>query len=305
MQNMKGLLLIVSALICTLPIFAEGIVFADSNVKALCVANWDSDSDGELSMEEAATVTTLGSVFREKNGIVSFGELRYFTGLSMIDSYAFYKSSIETIELPSSVTRIGDYAFSQSNIAGELHIPGTVKDISRYAFYNCKNLTGVVLEEGVQTIGYSCFSGPIAMLSLPASLTYIYNMAINPFASGDSSSGIFVPEGDLYVYAHGTTPAAINQFAFYYVFGEAHLVVPFGSMEAYKAEPGWSHFGEYLQYGDVNSDGNVNNRDVISLRSYILGNNPTPFNVNVADVNGDGTINNRDVILLRNSIMNQ
>ena len=76
-------------------------------------------------------------------------------------------------------------------------------------------------------------------------------------------------------------------------------------MEAYKAEPGWSHFGEYLQYGDVNSDGNVNNRDVISLRSYILGNNPTPFNVNVADVNGDGTINNRDVILLRNSIMNQ
>lgn len=287
------------SLLMSLSSHAQNITFADSNVKALCVANWDSNGDGELSYWEAAAVSTLGNVFRGNKTITAFEELENFTGLTAINDHAFYQSSIEHVAFPSTVMSIGEYAFCQSGISGELRIPGTVRDIDNYAFNGCVGLTAVILEEGVETVGWHAFSGHISVLSLPSTISYMSSMAVDPY---DSS----LPEGDyLYVYAHGTTPAAINEFAFYYVFGEAHLVVPFGSMEAYKAEPGWSHFGEYLQYGDVNSDGNVNNRDVISLRSYILGNNPTPFNVNVADVNGDGTINNRDVILLRNSIMNQ
>ncbi|MBO5615643.1 MAG: hypothetical protein J5932_05925, partial [Prevotella sp.] len=58
------------------------ITFSDNYVKSLCVEHWDSDGDGELSTEEAASVTTLGTVFRENSDIVSFDELRYFTGLT-------------------------------------------------------------------------------------------------------------------------------------------------------------------------------------------------------------------------------
>ena len=73
---------------------AENITFADANVKALCIANWDTDKDGELSTDEAAAVKSLGTVFREKNNIGTFEELKYFTGLTAISDYAFYKSSI-------------------------------------------------------------------------------------------------------------------------------------------------------------------------------------------------------------------
>ena len=48
------------------------IIFADVNVKAICVANWDTNGDGELSEAEAAAVTDLGTVFREKNNIPDF-----------------------------------------------------------------------------------------------------------------------------------------------------------------------------------------------------------------------------------------
>ena len=41
----------------------SAIVFADANVKALCIANWDTDGDGELTVAEAAVVTDLGRVF--------------------------------------------------------------------------------------------------------------------------------------------------------------------------------------------------------------------------------------------------
>lgn len=288
---------------CVLACHASNITFADSSVKALCVENWDSNKDGELSTGEAAAVTSLGSVFRENKSITSFEELRYFTGLTAIDDYAFYQSTIQTLAFPPSVAEIGEYAFSESNIIGELRIPGTVKFINDRAFCKCRQLTSVILEEGVETVGWQSFTGPLHTLSLPSTLTYMSSMAIDPYVNAGSSAGILIPEGDLYVYVHSTTPPAVHKYTFYYMFTDCHLVVPFGAIEAYKAVYAWSRFGEYLEYGDVNMDGYVNNRDVISTRAYILGNNPSPFHEQMADVNGDGTINNRDVILLRNNVM--
>lgn len=299
----KKIMILATAAWCVCAGHAANISFADSQVKTLCVQNWDSNKDGELSEAEAAAVTSLGNVFKGNKNITSFEELRYFSGLSTINDYAFYQSTIQKVAFPTSVTEIGEYAFSQSGISGELRIPGTVKRIRNYAFYTCKQLTSIILEEGVETVGWHSLSGPISTLSLPSTLTSMSSMAIDPYVNAGSSSGIFVPEGELYVYVHSSTPAVIDYFAFYFVFGDGHLIVPYGAKEAYQSAEGWSQFREYLEYGDVNMDGYVNNRDVISTRAFILGNNPSPFHEKMADVNGDGTINNRDVILLRNNVM--
>lgn len=282
---------------------AENIKFADSSVKALCVTNWDANGDGELSTDEAAAVTSLGSVFRGNKTITSFEELRHFTGLAAIDDYAFYQSSLQKVAFPESVESIGEYAFSQSSISGELRVPGTVKNIKNKAFCSCRQLTSVVLEEGVETVGWNSFTGPIRTLSLPSTLTYMSSMAIDPYVNADSSSGIFLPEGDLYVYVHSATPPAINYFAFFYIFGDGHLVVPFGAVDAYKASDAWMQFGQYLEYGDVNMDGEINVKDVVAVSSHIMGNKPSPFNALCADTNGDGEVNVKDVVGISNYIM--
>jgi len=275
-------------------LYAEDITFADDAVKALCVQNWDTDVNGELSMEEAAAVESLGSVFRANKDIVSFEELQYFTGLTAIDDYAFYQSSIQSVAFPPTVESIGQYAFSQSNIGAELRVPGTVKNLGKYAFNSCKQLTKVVLEEGVETIGWHTFSGPIATLMLPTTITFISSMAIDPYVNAEGSSGLFTPEGDLYVYSRAEVPAVINEFAFYYLFWECHIVVPYGTIPAYKAELGWSYFGEYLEFGDVNMDGTVNPYDVKLLRQYLDEGESDEMNEYMADVNGDGVIDELD-----------
>ena len=52
--------------------------------------------------------------------------------------------------------------------------------------------------------------------------------------------------------------------------------------------------------GDINSDGNINVLDVVSLVNIILGYDDDS---NLADINEDGSINVIDVVLLVNLIL--
>ena len=139
------------------------ITFADSNVKAICVANWDTDGDGELSYEEAAAVTDLGQVFRGNTEITSFEELQYFTGLASIGSEAFYNCSnlSGSLYIPNSVTTIGYYAFRNcSGFTGSLTIPNSVTTIGDNAFYGCSGFTGsLTISNSVTSIDSWAFAG--------------------------------------------------------------------------------------------------------------------------------------------------
>ena len=272
-QKKCMVLTIVSCCLAAVPMEAENIKFADANVKAICVANWDKDNDGELSVEEAAAVTSLGTVFRGQKGITTFDELRYFTNVTVIDAYSFSESSIGPV----------------------LTIPGTVKQIGDNAFYNCNRMTTVVLEEGVESIGHNSFFGPVSTLVLPKSLQYMKPMSINPYANADPSSGIFIPVGDLTVITHSLVPAPVNEFAFYYVFGEGHLVVPAGCAETYKTAESWAYFADYIEAGDVNRDGRLDIADVTLLIAFIQGRKHTETEARIADVNGDGVLDGEDV----------
>ena len=145
------------------------IDFADANVKAICVANWDTNRDGELSYAEAAMVTTIGKLFSYNDEITSFEELQYFIGLTSISDDAFHNCTNLTgsLIIPNSVTTIGQYAFlGCSGLTGDMTIPNAVTKIVFGAFWNCSGLTSLTIGNSVTSIGNCAFYNCIGLTSL-------------------------------------------------------------------------------------------------------------------------------------------
>lgn len=93
----------------------EIIAFADANVKKVCVANFDTNGDGELSYKEASEVTEIGEIWGDYTRVIkSFDELQYFTSLERLLHYTFSGcSNLQSVIIPDSVTSIGQYTFNK------------------------------------------------------------------------------------------------------------------------------------------------------------------------------------------------
>ena len=133
------------------------IVFRDSAVKAICVSNWDTDGDGELSYEEAATVSYLGSFTFSNPSIASFDEFQFFKGLASIEDWAFAEcSSLTSITLPENIRQIGRYSFYGCSSLTDINMPESLSSINESAFFGCNSLVSIDIPN-VRTIGEYAF----------------------------------------------------------------------------------------------------------------------------------------------------
>ena len=173
---------------------AENILFADPNVKAICVANWDKNSDGELSKAEAAAVTTLGTVFKNKADITSFDEFQYFTGLTAVEADAFYNASLTSIVLPNTITEIKLRAFSRTRLTS-IQFPEGLTTIGERAFDNAESLEYVKFPQSLEKIDYYAFQATaIRHIFIPQNVTYIGDDVSNPFSGCKKLVSIVVDE---------------------------------------------------------------------------------------------------------------
>lgn len=78
-------------------------------------------------------------------------------GLKKIGEYAFSCSGIESINIPTSVSQIGDAAFSGCEALTQVSWPYSVSNIATRMFEGCLKLKTMVLPEGVKVISDMAF----------------------------------------------------------------------------------------------------------------------------------------------------
>ncbi len=195
----------------------EIIAFADDEVKAICVANWDTNKDGELSYDEAAAVTDIGQSFRF-SAIKIFNELVSFTGLSSIGEEAFYNcSSLTNITLPEGLNSIDSYAFQYCYNLTSITLPEGLNSIDRAAFYECTNLMCINLPESLNFIHWYAFYGCTSLksITLPEGLNSICDYT---FYGCSSLDRVILPE----------SLSSIEYQAFYNCSGLNSITLPGG-----------------------------------------------------------------------------
>ena len=171
------------------------IAFADANVKAICIANWDTDGDGEISYEEAANVSDMGNLFVGQN-ISSFKEFQYFTGLTTSTQVeeAFLNSSLVSLVLPNTLTSTGINMFKGCHYLKNVTLPESLMTINSHTFEGCASLSSITLPESIRFIGDNAFSScrSLSKIKLPEGIRSIGN---NAFENCSKLSSITVPKG--------------------------------------------------------------------------------------------------------------
>ena len=92
---------------------------------------------------------------------------------------SFRNQNIKSYVIPSSVTSIGDHAFSFCRSLSEIAIPSSVTSIGKGAFSCCDSLSEIVIPSSVTSIGDSAFfrCDSLSEIVIPSSVTSIGDSA--------------------------------------------------------------------------------------------------------------------------------
>lgn len=105
-------------------------------------------------------VTTIGNdAMHKKNNLMSY---TLYTGFSFLRG----NFKARSVEIPNTVTSIGEKAFAGCSMLQEINIPESVTVIGEKAFENCMSLSSIIIPASVKSIGKDAFKGCEYLLAI-------------------------------------------------------------------------------------------------------------------------------------------
>jgi len=141
------------------------------------------------SAEEDEDFTIEDGVLTAYNG--AGGNVEIPSTVTSIGDRAFEYSGVTSVIIPDGVTSIGDYAFAQCYILTSIIIPNSVTSIGEAAFDLCEKLTSITIPYGVTRIGRHAFTGTaLTSIIIPDSVT---SLGVEAFRGCESLTNVTIP----------------------------------------------------------------------------------------------------------------
>jgi hypothetical protein len=185
---------------------------------------------------------------------------------------------LTSITIPSGVSKISDWTFSNCTNLTNIIIPSSVTSIGRAAFEHCSGMTSFTIPSSVKSIGSEAFSYCTGLtdFTIPSGVTAIdintfwycsklKSVTIHSGVTKIGSYAFYTCSSLASIYLYSSKPIDISQSA--YVFETVNtttcvLYVPTGLKSAYQAALKWKDFMNIVEV--TTATPKVNN-DLISV----------------------------------------
>lgn len=148
----------------------------------------------------SSTITTIGNAAFYRCSQLSAPLFPY--GLTSIGQRAFFGTYVKKIELPTTVTFIGEGAFAECYALQTVELPASIGTIQSSTFANCDGLQEIILPANLRFIGNSAFDGCKNLLRVlyRGSSSQWYHIGIaagNDYLDDARLSFDYIPESEL------------------------------------------------------------------------------------------------------------
>lgn len=170
------------------------IVFADPAAKYACVTKFDTNGDGEVSIEEAEAATSFNGLFTDWKGVTSFEEINYFKNVHSLSGVFNGCTKLISLTVPENITNLGNSAFRDCSSLTSIILPSGITSIGNYTFYGCSSLTSILLPPGISSIGDYAFYGcsSLSLVDIPSN---VITLGSHSFRECSSLISIDLPSG--------------------------------------------------------------------------------------------------------------
>ena len=144
----------------------------------------------DMTVLKSCPTALFAEMFYVPNGVVEIGEHAFSdcrnigavelpASVSSIGNSAFSFSSITSINLPEGIKKIPMFAFSNCENLKTAILPTTLKEISTSAFSDCRNMEMVYIPESVDTIDSYAFSGCSSLRTIKCDIREIDKLGVH------------------------------------------------------------------------------------------------------------------------------
>ncbi len=167
---------------------------------------------GSGAMADYLTTRPPWYYFRAKISLVVIGE-----GVTVIGAGSFLGCKFTSIDIPNTVTTIGDFALSSCTSLTSIFLRSNVTTIGEGAFTGCTSLSSITLPNGVTSIATNTFQNcsNLRSITLPNSVTTI---GVFAFTGCTRLSSVAIP--------YGVT--SIGYYAFQDCSSLSSITIPYG-----------------------------------------------------------------------------
>ena len=143
------------------------IRFEDPEVKRICVENWDKDGDGELSMEEAAAVSSIGTKFRNNSNITNLNDFQHFYNVRRLNETFAYCTGLVDVRFWEGVEELGDNCIGYCQSVRLIDFPSTIKSLGQmFLRYPIDKNKGIVICRAATPPALSSYNSRIRAVAL-------------------------------------------------------------------------------------------------------------------------------------------